>query len=114
MRVSIAEAVLPVQSMQSMQHGAHSRVADSLPNWHTLCPAASVRFRFFQHLLQDAQLAVDRTNLEAQNLRDQWIKMNTFERCNGLPGADVRTGGIEDRFHRRHRARIVSVCAAIG
>src|SRR6266852_9672254 len=102
MRVSIAEAVLPVQSMQSMQHGAHSRVAVPLPNLNTLCPAASVRFRFFQHLLQDAQLAVDRTNPEAKNLCDQWIQMDVFERCNYLPGADVRTGGIEDRFHRRH------------
>src|SRR5260370_22113936 len=97
-----------------MRHSAHPRVAMLLPNWYALCPAASMRFRFFQHLLQDAQLAVDRTNPEAKNLRDQWIQMDVFERCNGPPGADVRAGGVEDRFHRRHRSRIVSMPAPIG
>ena len=41
--------------------------------------AVSVRGSLFQYPLQHAQLAVDRTNLQPENLRDQEIYIDALE-----------------------------------
>ena len=65
-----------------------------------------------QYPLQHADLAVDRPDFQFQNLCDEWIQIDIFERCDGGAGTNVRPSREENRLHAGHLPGIVSVPAS--